>query len=57
MTIINGRPATRMQELRISVAYYHGYLDGWLDKQPAQTQPAVLARQMGWLKVGRVSHD
>ena len=36
MTTINGRPATRMQELRISLAYYHGFLAGrrdrWLDR-------------------------
>ena len=32
MTIINGRPATRVQELRISLAWYHGYLAAWRDE-------------------------
>jgi hypothetical protein len=33
MTIINGQPATRLQELRISLAWYHGYLACWWDRR------------------------
>jgi hypothetical protein len=49
MTTINGRPATKAQELRISLAWYHGYLAAWWDEHRYKLSLQYwLGRWAGW---------
>jgi hypothetical protein len=49
MTTINGRPATRVQELVISLAWYCGYLAAWLDEHRCKLSLQYwLGRWAGW---------